>query len=210
MIALFLSVRLLLANIYLTWQRCGNLKAATFLWVLWKYQVDGKGPNQCLNWKLLINWDGSRLSCHMPWLTCINCAALNHLAPFMEMLQGLWGGRGVTLERFWGQKPHTHGQPAVGPFCCLWKQSFVNRHGNSFAVCYKVLSCDLCFAAHLFGVFSIVFPCLSPQFLFKAANFVSAFFTLSSLEARRDNVKSKILSNNLCRCIWKVSVTIAG
>lgn len=60
------------------------------------------------------------------------------------------------------------------------------------------------------GFFSIVFPCLSPQSLFKAANIVSAFFTLNSLEARQDNVISKILSNNLCRCIWKVSVTIAG
>lgn len=125
----------LLANICLTWQRCGNLKTDTFLEILWKCWVDGKGSSQCLNWKLFINWDGSRLSCRIPWLTCVNCVALNHLGLFREMLQGLWVHGDVT-----GEVLGAGGQPGVGPFCCLWKQSFLNWLRNSFAVYCKVLS----------------------------------------------------------------------
>lgn len=153
MIALSLSVRLLLANIRLTWQRCGNLKITTFLGVLWKCWVDRKGPNQCPRWKILINRDGPSLGCSMPWLTRVNWVALSHPGLFMEISQGLWGGGGVVAERFWGQRPQTHRQPVAGSFCCPWKQLVLNRHGNSFAVYWKVLSHCLCFAAHL-GLFS--------------------------------------------------------
>lgn len=41
-------------------------------------------------------------------------------------------------------------------------------------------------------IFFQCLSCLSPEFMFKAENIVSAFFTFSSLKARRDNVKSKL------------------
>lgn len=47
-----------------------------------------------------------------------------------------------------------------------------------------------CFIFVLFS--SSAFSCLSPEFMFKAENIVSAFFTFSSLKARRGNVKSKL------------------
>lgn len=172
-IALSLSVRLLLANICLTWQRCGNFKITTFLGVLWKCWVDGKGPNQCPHWKLLISRDRSRLSCYLSWLTCVKWVALNHPGLFVEIPQGVRGRAVVVVKRFWGQRPQNHRQPAAGPFCCSWKQSFLNRQENSFAVYWKVLSHCLCFAAHLFGVFFHFFP---PAFHPRSCSKLGALF----------------------------------
>lgn len=128
---------------------------------MWKSQnnyIAGGSVKMLREWKrpksvptlmLLINRDGSRLGCCMPWLTCVNWVALIHPRLFMEISQGLWGGRGVVVERFCRQRPQTHRQPVVWPFGCSWKQLLLNRNGNSFAVYWKVLSHCLCFAAHL-------------------------------------------------------------
>lgn len=45
------SVRLLLANIHVIWQRCGNLKIITFPEVFWKTWVEGGSLNWCLHQK---------------------------------------------------------------------------------------------------------------------------------------------------------------